>query len=145
MRSRFKAAAAVVLLALGLTPGCSVGMALSGEENPDLSVVRVGATRGEVELQLGPPIETRSGRNGERIDTYEYEIGDEPSAGRAVAHGVADIVTLGFWELLGTPIEAVQGETYQTKVTYDSRDRVQHITTERAPDPEPKLQEAERD
>lgn len=139
------AAAAVVLLALGLTPGCSVGMALSGEENPDLSVVKVGATRGEVELQLGPPIETESGRIGQRIDTYEYEIGDEPSAGRAVAHGVADVVTLGFWELLGTPIEAVQGETYYTKITYDSKDRVQHISTQKAPDPEPKLQEAERD
>ena len=138
-------AAAVALFVLGTIPGCSVGMALSGDENPDLSAIKVGATRGEVELHLGPPIETKTGRNGMRIDTYEYEIGDEPSAGRAVAHGVADVVTLGLWELVGTPIEAVQGETYRTTITYDSKDRVRHIATEKAPDPEPKLQEAERD
>ncbi|MDJ0945702.1 MAG: hypothetical protein QNJ30_19715 [Kiloniellales bacterium] len=145
MRNAFMPAAALALLVLGATPGCSVGMALSGDENPDLSVIRVGATRGEVELHLGAPIKTEAGRNGERIDTYEYEIGDEPSAGRAVAHGVADVLTLGLWELVGTPIEAVQGETYITKITYDSRDKVRQIATEKAPDPEPKPQEAERD
>jgi hypothetical protein len=33
---------------------CSVGMALSGSENPDLGAIKVGASRGEVELHLGP-------------------------------------------------------------------------------------------
>src|SRR5262245_8261647 len=36
--------------------GCSVGMALSGKEEPNLGAFRVGSPRGEVELQLGSPV-----------------------------------------------------------------------------------------
>jgi hypothetical protein len=64
-----------------------------------------------------------------RIDIYEYEIGNEPSAGRAVAHGFADVLTLGLWEIAGTPIEAVQGETYEATVMHDEPDRVAAIKT----------------
>ena len=62
--------------------GCSVGMAMSGKKDPDLGAVRVGATRGEIELQLGPPVEIREEGN-HRTDLYVYEIGNEPSPGRA--------------------------------------------------------------
>jgi hypothetical protein len=124
----FKAFALLLVAALSLA-GCSVGMALSGNENPDLGAVKVGSTRGEVEMQLGSPVRSSSGENGTRIDIYEYEIGNEPSAGRAVAHGLADVLTLGLWEIAGTPIEAVQGETYQATVSYDDQERVIEIKT----------------
>ena len=88
--------------------GCSVGMAMSGKKQPELGAVRVGATRGEIELQLGAPIEVRE-ENGHRVDIYEYEIGNEPSAGRAIGHGVMDVLTLGIWEVVGTPVEGFQG------------------------------------
>lgn len=79
------------------------------EKQPELGAVRVGATRGEIELQLGAPIEVRE-ENGRRVDIYEYEIGNEPSAGRAIGHGVMDVLTLGIWEVVGTPVEGFQGE-----------------------------------
>jgi hypothetical protein len=47
---------------------------------------------------------------GRRTDIYEYELGNEPSAGRAVAHGVLDLLTRGLWEVVGTPVEAIQGK-----------------------------------
>jgi hypothetical protein len=53
-------------------------MALSGEENPDLGAIKVGSTRGEVEMHLGSPVRSSSGENGTRTDIYEYEIGNEP-------------------------------------------------------------------
>lgn len=59
----------------------------------------------------------------------KYQVGNEPSAGRAVAHGVMDVLTLGIWEIAGTPIEAIQGETYQATVAYDHQDRVTEIKT----------------
>jgi hypothetical protein len=124
---------AVALLASLCVPvqACSVGMAMSGSENPDLGAIRVGASRGEVELHLGSPIKTTPLPGGGRADVYQYEIGNEPSAGRAVGHGVMDVLTLGIWEVVGTPIEAVQGETYNATITYDDSDKVADIKTQR--------------
>jgi hypothetical protein len=110
---------------------CSVGMALSGSENPDLGAIRVGASRGEVELHLGSAVKTTPLPDGGRADVYQYEIGNEPSAGRAVGHGVMDVLTLGIWEIVGTPIEAVQGETYSATITYDESDKVADIKTQK--------------
>ena len=121
----------VLLLCGLLLQGCSVGMAVSGSEEPDLSTLRVGATRGEVELHLGTPIMKSTTEDGLSRDVYEYEFGNEPSAWRAVGHGAMDILTIGLWEFVGTPIEAVQGEKYHTIVTYDGDDKVKHIKTQK--------------
>jgi hypothetical protein len=126
MRLPVIALAGFALVALS---GCSVGMALSGKENPDLGAVKVGATRGEVELHLGPPVRSAAVASGSRTDVYEYEIGNEPSAGRAIGHGALDVLTLGLWEIVGTPIEGFQGEKYQATITYDQNEKVVDIKT----------------
>jgi hypothetical protein len=115
--------------------GCSVGMAMSGKEDPNLGAFRVGSTRGEVELQLGRPIASVTNPEGARSDVYEYEIGNRPSPGRAIAHGVMDVLTLGIWEVVGTPIEAFQGEKYRMTVLYDAHDRVVAINQSPVPVP----------
>lgn len=126
---RFSLLAAGLLAAVVSVSGCSVGMALSGEENPDLAVCRVGAEKSDIEAQLGPPTTVRSLPDGGQSCTYDYEIGNEPSAGRAVAHGAMDFLTLGIWEVVGTPVEAVQGKRYQMTVSYDAEGRAQQIST----------------
>ena len=55
---------------------------------------------------------------------YEYEVGNEPSAGRAAGHAIMDLLTLGLWEIVGTPIEASQGDTFNLMLRYDERDTV---------------------
>ncbi len=40
-----------------------------------------------------------------------------------------DVLTLGIWEIAGTPIVAVQGEKYEATITYDDQDRVTNIKT----------------
>ncbi len=112
---------------LTVCSGCSVGMAMSGKKAPNLGLVQEGASRGQIELQLGPPIKTSSLGNGKRMDVYEYETGNEPSAGRAIGHAIMDILTFGLWEILGTPIEGFIGDKYQLTVLYDERDRVASI------------------
>jgi hypothetical protein len=104
--------------------GCSVGMAMSGKEEPNLGAFRVGSPRGEVEIQLGSPVSTVTNPDGGRTDIYEYELGNKPSAGRAAAHAAMDVLTLGIWEIVGTPIEAFQGETHRLMIVYDAQDRV---------------------
>ncbi len=119
-------------LCLALT-GCSVGMALSGKKDPNLGVIKKGCSRGEVELQLGSPVKFVTRPDGTRVDIYEYEIGNEPSAGRAVGHAVLDLLTFGLWEVVGTPVEGFQGKKYHMTVTYDRDDYVLAINTTPAP------------
>ena len=118
--------------------GCSVGMAMSGKEDPNFGAFRVGSTRGEVELQLGSPISSVTTPEGMRVDLYEYEIGNKPSAGRAIGHGVMDILTLGLWEVVGTPIEGFQGDKKRVTITYDKKDRVEAINQALMPKEEEK-------
>jgi len=132
MRSPLFAISALILLS-----GCSVGMAMSGKQDPNLGAFRVSSTRGEVELQLGSPITSITIPDGKRMDMYEYELGNAPSAGRAIGHGVMDILTLGLWEVVGTPIEGFQGEKRRLSIVYDKNDRVEAINQA----PMPKTQE----
>src|SRR5918996_4400623 len=113
-----------LLAVAALSTGCSVGMAMSGKDAPNLGAFNVGSPRGQVELQLGSPVASTTDTNGLRTDVYEYELGNEPIAGRAVGHAVMDVLTLGLWEVVGTPIEAFQGQTRRVAITYDRQDRV---------------------
>jgi hypothetical protein len=108
-------------------------MAMSGKKNPNLGVIKKGCSRGEVELQLGSPVKSVIRPDGTRVDTYEYEIGNEPSAGRALGHAVLDVLTLGVWEVVGTPVEGFQGEEHLMTVTYDRDDCVLAINSTPAP------------
>jgi hypothetical protein len=124
--------AAALFLALPPTlSGCSVGMALHGEREPNLAACRVGATRGEIELELGPPTSVASVEGGGTQCTYEYQVGNEPSAGRAALHAGMDVITLGIWELVGTPTEALQGEDFQLVVTYGPDGKAENIQVRR--------------
>lgn len=125
--------------------GCSVGMAMSGKEDPNFGAFRVGSTRGEVELQLGSPINSVTIPEGKRVDVYEYEIGNKPSAGRAIGHGVMDILTFGLWEVIGSPIEGSIGEKKKLTITYDKNDKVEAINQAPIPkEEEKKVEKAEK-
>jgi hypothetical protein len=104
--------------------GCSVGMAVAGKETPNLAACRVGATQADIQAELGRPTSSRVLENGDSVCTYAYEVGNDPSAGRAVLHGGMDVLTFGLWELVGTPAEAMQGQKYEMTVTYDAEARV---------------------
>jgi len=123
----------LILLLVTLT-GCSVGMAMSGKPDPNLGAFGLGSPRGQVEMQLGSPTASTTLADGTRMDLYSYEIGNAPSASRAIGHGVMDVLTLGLWEVVGTPIEAWTGQTHTLTVTYDASDRVIMLT--RGPPPQ---------
>jgi len=123
MSRTFKNAALFSCLFL-LTAGCSIGMATSGKEPPNLGLIEIGSSRALVVAVLGGPRSSLTNPDGTRTDVFEYEIGNEPSTGRAVGHAVADILTLGLWEVIGTPIEAMQGEMMSLEVTYDTDNKV---------------------
>lgn len=105
---------------------CSVGIALNGKKDPDLTVIKKDTDREEVEFQLGSPKEVLS-QGADTIAIYEYELGNEASAGRAVAHGAMDILTLGIWEVIGTPVELSTGSKFEIQITYDQHNKIKSL------------------
>ena len=114
-----------------LLSGCSVRMAATGTEEPNLAVCRIGASITEIERELGAPVRSRDLASGGQECIYEYELGNEPSPGRAAAHATLDVLSFGLWELIGTPYEAIGGSKYQLIVLYDAEGRATEITSRR--------------
>lgn len=112
-----------VLVPLPCSGGCAVVMAVNGNKDPDISALSVGQDRAVLLAKLGLPEKTYAA-SGSRVDVFRLKRGDEPSAGRALAHGVMDMLTLCIWEVVGTPIEAVQGEVFHVSVQYNCEGRV---------------------
>jgi len=113
--------------------GCSVVMALSGKESPNLQALHVGSTKGEVEAQLGPPVESHRTGWGARTDIYEYETGNDPDINTAAAYFLYDLLTLGFAEPLLTIGEFVRSEKHRLPIYYGPDGRVAGIN-ETAPE-----------
>lgn len=116
-------------LALSYLTGCSVGMAMSGKPDPNIGVLSKGQSRDIVLLNLGQPTQTSTIDTG-RVDVlFNLERGNEQSVGRAVGHAVMDVLTIGMWEVVGTPIEAFTGDKFTVTIEYDQNDSVTKVTT----------------
>ncbi|MBI4642541.1 MAG: hypothetical protein HY790_08135 [Deltaproteobacteria bacterium] len=116
----------VIILAVLLLAGCSVGMALYGHSEPDLRNIQVGKDRKEVESYLGKPVKTKT-EDWRTIAVYKYQVGNEPAPARAGMHAILDVGTLGLWEFIGTPIELIKGSTRRLTVIYGPDNKVVEI------------------
>ena len=109
--------------------GCSVGMAMSGDEQKDTSILFPGSPRAVVIAKLGPPETTTKDAQGCYTDSYALVKGNAPSVGRAVAHGALDVFTLGLWEVVGTPMEMGAGREERSRliIEYDAEDKIRNV------------------
>lgn len=104
-------------------------MATQQPDKKDLSHLHKGASREDIILELGEPIESKNGSSG-LVDVYKFIQGYSSGVktSRAVLHGVADIFTLGLWEAVGTPTEMIaDGSEIILKVHYDQNQKVKKI------------------
>jgi hypothetical protein len=123
------AIALVAVLSFLAVNGCSVFMAAKQPGEKNLEVLTAGTPRTLVLAELGQPVATEL-RNGKRCDVFSFVQGYSKGArvGRAFFHGVADVFTLGLWEVVGTPTEAIfDGTKTACEVTYDERDKVEKV------------------
>ena len=98
-----------------------------GHKNVDL--LKVGMTRSSIMAEFGAPVNTEE-KDGEKIDIYRFRQGYSQGAKafRAVGHGAADVLTLGLWEVIGTPAEATfSGKDVAVKITYDKEEKVKEV------------------
>jgi hypothetical protein len=106
--------------------GCSVFMAAKqpGLKNTDL--FKVGTPRSMLLGEFGLPAVAEV-KDGKKHEIYKFVQGYSggAKAGRAFFHGAADVVTLGLWEVVGTPTESVfSGDEQAYEVEYDDADRI---------------------
>ena len=110
--------------------GCAVVMAVRQPDRKELASLRVGASRNDVIADLGAPTVSNTNAQGNKEDVFQFRqgYGTGVKATRALIHGVADVLTLGLWEVVGTPTEAIfSGKAMAIKITYDKDDKVKDI------------------
>lgn len=116
----------MLVIAAFLFTGCSVYMAANQPPAKNIDLFKVGTPRAALLAEFGYPASSDV-KDGKKYDIFRFTQGYSggAKAGRAVAHGVASVLTLGLWEVIGTPIEAVNsGDLTAYEVGYGSDDRV---------------------
>jgi hypothetical protein len=104
-------------------------MAAKQPDQKNLHVLDKGTPRSYVISELGPAMYAKK-EDGKSCDILSFVQGYSTGAkvGRAVFHGAADVLTLGIWEVAGTPIEAVaDGTPVKVEVYYDETNCVTFI------------------
>lgn len=118
----------LVMLAVSLS-GCSVFMAAKQPEKKDVDLLKEGTSRAMLISEFGAPVISEY-RNGKRYEIFKFVQGYSTGAkaGRAFLHGAANVVTLGLWELVGTPTEITfSGDEMAFQVSYDENDIVDEV------------------
>jgi hypothetical protein len=119
----------VMMVILGVNNGCSVHKAANQPGIKDVNLFSVGTSRDQLIAEFGSPINSEI-KDGKKVEIYKFVQGYSggAKAGRAFFHGAADVVTLGLWELVGTPVEgAYSGDNMAFKVTFDQNDKVLEV------------------
>ena len=119
----------IIAVSLMSLAGCSVFMATKQPDYKDLSVLDVGGDRSNVVAELGAPVLAEE-REGKKVDVFVFKQGYSKGnkVGRALFHGVADVFSLGLWEVIGTPTEAIaNGREMKAEVFYDQNNKVEKV------------------
>lgn len=127
---QMKGFAALMLMSfMLLSSGCSVFMAAKQPDKKNVDLFKVGTPRSMLLAEFGLPTVSEI-RDGKKHEIYKFIQGYSTGAkaGRAVFHGAADILTLGLWEIIGTPTEGVfSGDEMAYEVSYDNDSRVDQV------------------
>ena len=114
-----------VCVAAALISGCaSVGKALHSGPGVQISSIRTGTTRGQVEERFGTPLQAWATATGVQYCTYHY-VHYEPNLPAAAFIAVMDVLTLGWFEGSSGEIQVSHKHRIATlAVSYDQNDVV---------------------
>lgn len=117
-----------LLLTSMLLISCSAMIAASGYKGTNISVLKKGTPKLLVLQELGEPEYTDGDKN-----FYKACKGKEGSTGRGMFHAVMSGLTLGLWEIIGTPIELISLDDkgcYYLFVVYDENEKIKEVALE---------------
>ncbi len=121
-----------LLLASFILSGCAVAMsAKRSTYQGDPAIIQVGADRMQIESTFGSPNMTASLGEGEtkviyKIDPNAHREGTRNAA--VAGHVAADVLTLGLWEIVGTPLELAAQDDFTTYIiVYDANNKIKSV------------------
>jgi hypothetical protein len=123
----------IILLAITLLmlSGCAVFMAASSPKEKDTNLFAIGTSRSYLIAEFGGPISSNYDREtGYKVEVFKFKQGYSTAnnVSRAIFHGVADVFTLGLWEIIGTPAELIiDGSDMAYEVEFDDLDKVVRV------------------
>ena len=119
----------VLFIASFLMSSCSVFMAANQPGQKNLGVLTEGTPQALVRGEFGQPV--WSGKDqGFDIEVFQFVQGYSKGSkvARSIGHGVADVFTIGLWEIVGTPVETIaSGTALKATVTYDEAQKVKTV------------------
>lgn len=131
VRFRNSVLAAICALASLNIAGCSIYMAAKQPSKKNLDVLNEGTPRSVVLAELGQPLASDT-KDGKKVDVFKFTQGysQGTKASRAMFHTAADVLTIGMWEVVGTPTEAIfNGDPMAYEVTYNADEKVEKVVT----------------
>jgi hypothetical protein len=130
--SRNNCARLCAVLLIALLTACSVAMSSNRSAfKGDPSLFQVGAERTLIEATFGPPATSASMAEGRTQATYRLDPKAHTEGARSAAiygHLVMDVLTLGLWEVVGTPLEiAARDQLTSYVLVYGPDQKVQSV------------------
>jgi len=128
----------VAILVTLFSPGCSIFMAASRSTKRDVSCIRTGEHRDVIIASLGVPNTSVKMESGGFRDYYKVALNAQTKGGKVasvIGHTAMDVLTLGIWEVVGTPLElAVQDKITTFILNYDANGKLVDYETITAKD-----------
>ena len=121
---------AIVLLMSAMLTGCAPVLAAKQDNYVRVEDVKPGVHKVIALSTFGSPIQNYVNHEGNTCDIFKFRQGyrNSTKVARAMFHGAADVLTLGLWEVIGTPVEAgLNGENLVYEVCYDKKDIVTSV------------------
>jgi hypothetical protein len=130
MRRRIAIALVMALTLFGAS-GCSIYMEASRPDYKDVNIAQVGVPRQTVIHDFGMPEMSYQDKQGRQVDVFKLAPGAETSSTRTGVTSflwVADVLTLGLFEVIGTPYAMITKPEVRTYViTYKSDDTIEKV------------------
>ena len=114
-----------------LSQGCSVYMAGTQPPKVDVATFEAGGmSRDQVISKLGVPVSSTKHEDGTRTDLFEFYRGSATGwkVGRATFNALADVFTIGLWEVVATPTEMIiKGDKVTARAEFNKDDMLKEF------------------
>jgi len=112
----------LVFVSVVLVGACSVVLATQGAPFKDVDLLQQGTKRTEILEEFGLPLRTKRVDDGGRFDYYRVRQGSPAAVrlGRAAGYAMANLLTFGAWELVGSDVERqfAVSDAIDVRITY---------------------------